>query len=90
METTIRQYNVTILSPIRAIPLIEWLAGSAQSSPVFFVNPQNGVSYPVVAQTPEYLVDSVSALENLPVSAAGAPSQVLGGLAESTRSTTVC
>lgn len=65
------------------------LAGSSQSSPVFFVNPQNGVSYAVVAQTPEHLVDSVSALENLPVSAAGAPSQVLGGLAETTRSNTV-
>ncbi|PZU50624.1 MAG: RND transporter [Sphingomonas sp.] len=65
------------------------LAGTAQSAPVFFINPQNGVSYPVVAQTPEHMVDTVSALENVPVSAAGVPSQVLGGVAEASRSNTV-
>ena len=65
------------------------LAGTAQSSPVFFINPQNGVSYPVVAQTPEHMVDTISALENVPVSAVGVPSQVLGGVAEASRSNTV-
>jgi multidrug efflux pump subunit AcrB len=38
------------------------LAGTSQTAPVFFVNPENGVQYPVVAQAPEYLLDSVSAL----------------------------
>jgi len=66
------------------------LAGTAQSAPVFFINPENGVSYPVVAQAPEYLIDSVSALENVPVSGAGsAQSQLLGGVASVKRSNTV-
>ena len=66
------------------------LAGTAQSAPVFFINPENGVSYPVVAQAPEYLIDSVSALENVPVSGAGSTqSQLLGGVASVKRSNTV-
>ncbi len=36
-------------------------------SPVFFLNPENGVSYPVVAQTPEYQVGSLSDLQNIPM-----------------------
>lgn len=63
------------------------LAGSSQTAPVFWLNPKNGVSYPVVAQTPEYRVGSLSALENIPVTGASAHSgmQVLGGLATVTR-----
>ena len=38
------------------------LAGSSQTAPTFWLNPKNGVSYPIVAQTPEYRVDSLSAL----------------------------
>jgi multidrug efflux pump subunit AcrB len=58
------------------------LAGSSQTAPVFFVNPDNGVQYPVVAQAPEYLVSSINSLENVPVSGgAGAPSELLGGVA---------
>ncbi|MFN3799764.1 MAG: AcrB/AcrD/AcrF family protein, partial [Sphingobium yanoikuyae] len=57
------------------------LAGTSQTAPVFFVNPQNGVQYPVVAQAPEYLVGSMSDLSNVPVSGAGASAvQPLGGL----------
>jgi len=63
------------------------LAGSSQTSPVYWLNPRNGVSYPVVAQTPEYLVGSVAALNNLPVAGAGkAQTQTLGGLSRVTRS----
>lgn len=66
------------------------LAGTQQTAPVFFVNPENGVSYPVVAQAPEYLVGSVSALENVPVSGAGADAaQVVGGIATVRRANTV-
>jgi CzcA family heavy metal efflux pump len=65
------------------------LAGSAQSSPVYFVDPKSGVSYPVVAQAPEYLVGSMSDLANVPIAAAGGASQPLGGLATIRRSNTV-
>ena len=63
------------------------LAGSSQTAPVYWLNPQNGVSYSVVAQTPEYLVDSLGRLENLPVNgpAGSGGAQVLGGLGSLSR-----
>ncbi|MBO9378236.1 AcrB/AcrD/AcrF family protein [Sphingomonas histidinilytica] len=70
--------------------LASQLAGTSQTAPVFFVNPENGVQYPVVAQAPEYLVGSMGDLSNLPVSgAANVPVQPLGGLAAIERSSTV-
>jgi multidrug efflux pump subunit AcrB len=63
------------------------LAGSSQTAPTFWLNPKNGVSYPIVAQTPEYQVDTLNGLENLPVTGAapGSGLQVLGGLGKITR-----
>ena len=58
------------------------LAGSSQVQPTFWLNPDNGVNYSIVMQTPQYQVDSLNALQNLPITAAGAPSQVLGGIAD--------
>ena len=43
------------------------LAGSIQSAPTFWLNPKNGVSYPIVAQTPQYWVRSLSQLEKFPL-----------------------
>jgi CzcA family heavy metal efflux pump len=57
------------------------LAGTSQSAPNFWLNPKNNVSYPMVAQTPEYRMDTLAALENLPVTGANGNSQMLGGLA---------
>ncbi|SER88204.1 efflux RND transporter permease subunit [Sphingobium sp. YR768] len=69
--------------------LASQLAGTSQTAPVFFVNPENGIQYPVVAQAPEYLVGSISDLSNVPVSGANATSvQPLGGLASIVRSNT--
>jgi multidrug efflux pump subunit AcrB len=66
--------------------LVVSLAGSVQVAPAFWLNPQNGVSYPIVAQQPQYRLDSLSDLENLQVSASsGKFSQILGGLATITR-----
>ncbi|UIJ47175.1 efflux RND transporter permease subunit [Sphingomonas cannabina] len=63
------------------------LAGTQQTAPVFFLNPENGVSYAVVAQTPEYKVGSVGDLSNIPVTGAGnASGQVLGGIGTIQRS----
>jgi CzcA family heavy metal efflux pump len=63
------------------------LAGTSTTAPSFFLNPKTGVSYNMTAQTPEYQMDSLQDLQNLPVtdSATGA-SQVLGGLARFSRS----
>jgi len=62
------------------------LAGTSQTAPNFWLNPKNGVSYNMTAQTPEYKLDSMEALQNLPVTdtSTGA-SQVLGGLARFSR-----
>jgi len=58
------------------------IAGSSQTAPTFWLNPQTGVSYPVVAQTPEYRVDSLGALQNVPVTGAAGGLQILGGLSK--------
>ncbi|TWI61178.1 CzcA family heavy metal efflux pump [Pseudoduganella lurida] len=47
--------------------LVVNLAGSSQVSPTYWLNPQNGVTYPIVMQTPQYELDSLAALANLPV-----------------------
>ena len=52
--------------------LVVNLAGSSQVAPTFWLNPDNGVSYPIVMQTPQYQIDSLDALKNLPITAAGA------------------
>ncbi|WP_206240434.1 efflux RND transporter permease subunit [Novosphingobium terrae] len=58
------------------------LAGTSQTAPVYFVNPENGVSYSVVAQAPEYRISSLNELSNVPVTgAAGTQPQILGGVA---------
>ena len=63
------------------------LAGTSQSAPNFWLNPKNGVSYNMTAQTPEYKLDSMEALLNLPVTGSnGGSAQVLGGLSRISRS----
>jgi multidrug efflux pump subunit AcrB len=66
------------------------LAGSSQIAPTFWLNPQNGVSYPIVMQTPQYSLDSLPDLENVPISPStgAAGSQILGGLATVSRAAT--
>jgi multidrug efflux pump subunit AcrB len=43
------------------------LAGSSQVAPTYWLNPANGVTYPIVMQTPQRDLDSLAALSNLPV-----------------------
>jgi multidrug efflux pump subunit AcrB len=63
--------------------LLVSLSSSFQTSPSFWANPQNGVNYSVAVQVPQYRVDSMQSLENIPVSSASATSpQVLGNLAD--------
>ncbi|MDP3608450.1 MAG: efflux RND transporter permease subunit [Methylophilus sp.] len=57
------------------------MAGSSQVSPTFWLNPESGVSYPIVLQTPQYQMDSLNALANLPMNSPGGNSQTLGALA---------
>jgi multidrug efflux pump subunit AcrB len=48
------------------------LGGSTQLSPQFYLDPTNGVTYNIVAQTPQYLITSLSDLENIPISSVSA------------------
>ncbi|WP_257146520.1 efflux RND transporter permease subunit [Burkholderia sp. JKS000303] len=75
------------------------LSGSSQTTPNFWLNPANGVSYPVLVQTPQYDVNSLQSLANIAMPtatqspqtpaggpAAGAPAQnLLGTLGTFTR-----
>ena len=47
------------------------LSGSGQVAPTYYLNPDNGVNYSVVMQTPQYQIDSLSALETLPITSSG-------------------
>ena len=69
--------------------LVVSMAGSGQVAPAFWLNKRNGVSYPIVAQTPEYSIQSLSDLKNIPIVGDNVKGlQVLGGLADINRSTT--
>ena len=58
------------------------LSGSLQVKPNFWVDPANGVSYPIVTQTPQYNMDSLQALRNTPIAneALSTETQVLGAM----------
>ena len=57
------------------------LSGSGQLAPAFWLNPKNGVSYPIVAQAPQYRVDSLSKLMSLPITGPKpGTAQMLGAL----------
>jgi multidrug efflux pump subunit AcrB len=56
------------------------LSGSTQTAPTYWLNPTNGVSYPVSVQTPQYGIDTLGELKNLPLTAAQS-TQLLGALA---------
>ncbi|MHA4867188.1 efflux RND transporter permease subunit [Duganella sp. PWIR1] len=68
--------------------LVVNLAGSSQVAPTFWLNPANGVSYPIVMQTPQTQLDSLAALANLPVGNGSSTSgATLGGVARFERGT---
>ena len=65
------------------------LTSSGQTSPNFYLNPQNGVSYTVAVQAPPYKLNSNNDLENIPISAPGlSQPQLLSNLATIERNTT--
>jgi multidrug efflux pump subunit AcrB len=65
--------------------LLITLSGSGQVKPNFWLNTQNGVSYPIVAQLPQYRIDTLTDLANVPVTSPDTRgSQYLGGLARIT------
>ena len=81
--------------------LLTALAGSTQVNPTFWVDPKTGISYSLATQAPQYRLDTLDALKNLPITSLsgataassstassnpGAPSQILANLASFGRS----
>jgi multidrug efflux pump subunit AcrB len=66
--------------------LVVNLASSIQVAPTYWLNEKNGVTYPIALQTPQYQIDTLPGLRNLPINASGAPTTVLGGIADISRS----
>jgi multidrug efflux pump subunit AcrB len=65
--------------------LLVTLSGSSQVQPNFWLNNENGVSYPIVAQMPQYRLDTISDLVNVPITSSKTKTpQYLGGLAHIT------
>lgn len=52
--------------------LLVSLSGSFQTSPTFWVDPKNHVSYQIATQTPQYRADTLQGLENIPVTGTNA------------------
>jgi multidrug efflux pump subunit AcrB len=58
------------------------LSSSGQVAPNFWLDPQKGISYLVAVQTPQYQLDSMTAIEETPIHLPGSPvPQTLGNLA---------
>ena len=59
------------------------LTGSIQVAPTFWLNPKNGVSYPIVLETPQYRLDTLAGLKAMPITSSGTTTpQMLGGLSD--------
>ena len=67
--------------------LLLTLSGSSQIAPTFWLNPENGLQYPLVAQAPQYRMTSLDDLRNVPITS-GTSQQILGGVATLTRGVT--
>jgi multidrug efflux pump subunit AcrB len=69
-----------------ATNLLISLSGSFQTSPTYWLNPKNGVSYSIATQTPQYRLDTLQDLENVPLSNPNAPkSEILSDVATISR-----
>ena len=84
-RTRLQQFGLTAANVGQNVLIA--LSGSSQTAPAFWLNPQNGVVYNIAVQTPQYKVDSLDSLLNIPVgtggaAAAGGAPQLLGNLVD--------
>ena len=54
------------------------LSGSFQTQPTFWLSPQNNVSYSVAVQAPQYSVQSLQDLQNIPIAASSSTAPTTG------------
>ena len=69
--------------------LLVSLSGSFQTSPSFWVDPQDHVSYQIATQTPQYRADTLQDIENIPVTGTdpNAPPSLMASLVSMQRGT---
>jgi len=62
--------------------LLVSLSGSFQTSPTFWVDPKNRVSYQIATQTPQYRTDTLQDVENIPITGTDptAPPSIMASL----------
>src|SRR5258708_5871801 len=62
--------------------LLVSLSGSFQTSPTFWVDPTDRVSYQIATQTPQYRTDTLQELENIPITGTDptAPASIMASL----------
>jgi multidrug efflux pump subunit AcrB len=65
------------------------LSGSFQTTPNFYLDPKSGVTYNVAIQSPQYRLDSLAALESLPVTGSSQSTQPSGAVAAGASATAV-
>src|SRR4030081_3708186 len=67
--------------------LLVSLSGSFQTSPTFWVDPKNRVSYQIATQTPQYRTDTLQDLENIPITGTNpnAPPAIMASLVSTKR-----
>ena len=65
------------------------LSGSFQTTPEFWLDPRNGVTYNVVVQAPQYTLTSLGDIQNIPISSSAAAAtskpEILGDVATTSR-----
>jgi multidrug efflux pump subunit AcrB len=73
-----------------ASSVLNSLSGSFQITPMFFVNWNNGVNYNLVAQTPQYRIQSITDIRNIPIAGGvkGSP-EILADVASMSRGSEV-
>jgi multidrug efflux pump subunit AcrB len=67
--------------------LLVSLSGSFQTSPTFWVDPKNHVSYQIATQTPQYRADTLQDLQNVPITGTdpNAPPSIMASLVSTQR-----
>ncbi len=81
-----KAYQAGLTQEDVASSLLVTLSGSFQTSPTFFLNPVNGVKYSVVTQSPQYRMESLEDLRNIPITTRGGTgSEILSDISSISR-----
>ncbi len=79
-RTALQQLNLSAANVAQNV--LVSLSGSFQTAPAFWMNPQTGIVYNVLVQTPQHKIDTLDALLRTPVAGptSGGQTQLLGNL----------